>query len=109
MVWVNSKKIIMGKLRDRLFAVGMIIFLIGLGCPLVVQATVGWEVGDIVLDFGLDLESGEQAVLVDKDEVGHPFFVELTWKLSSVHCLYYQWTPKPNQKNYHSYSKKTIT
>jgi len=68
-------------------AVGMMIFLIGLACPLATEATVGWEVGDIVLDFGLDLESGEQAVLVDKDEVGRPFFVELTWKLNSNHCL----------------------
>jgi len=55
--------------------------------PLMASATVGWEVGDIVLDFGLDLEAGEQAVLVDKYEVGHPFFVELTWKLNAANCL----------------------
>jgi hypothetical protein len=41
----------------------------------------------MVLDFGLGLESGEQAVFVDKYEVGHPFFVELTWKLNSEHCV----------------------
>ena len=55
--------------------------------PSLVHATVGWEVGDMVLDFGLDLEPGEQAVLVDSDEIGHPFFVELTWKLNPDHCL----------------------
>jgi plastocyanin len=58
-----------------------------LGIPIAAYSTVGWEVGDIVLDFGLDLESGEQAVLVDKYEVGHPFFVEITWKLNSQNCL----------------------
>ncbi len=50
------------------------------------NATVGWEVGDMVLDFGLGLEAGEERVLVDKFEVGHPFFVELTWKLNADHC-----------------------
>ena len=55
--------------------------------PLPTNATVGWEVGDMVLDFGLDLESEEQVVLVDKYEVGHPFFVELTWKLNSQNCI----------------------
>ena len=55
--------------------------------PVTVHATIGWEVGDMVLDFGLDLESGAEIVLVDKNEVGHPFFVELTWKLNSEHCL----------------------
>ena len=28
-----------------------------LGIPIAAYSTVGWEVGDIVLDFGLDLES----------------------------------------------------
>ncbi len=70
-----------------LIAIRIMVFLILLVPPLAAQATVGWEVGDIVLDFGLDLEPGEQAVLVDKYEVGHPFFVELTWKLNSAHCL----------------------
>jgi len=55
--------------------------------PLVAQATMGWEVGDRVLDFGLNLEPGEQVVLLDKYEVGHSFFIELTWKLNSAHCL----------------------
>ncbi len=55
--------------------------------PPAAQATVGWEVGDMVLDFGLDLESGEERILVDKYEVGHPFFVEITWKLNSQNCL----------------------
>jgi len=58
-----------------------------LGLPSLANSTVGWEIGDMVLDFGLDLEPGEQQVLVDKYEVGHPFFVELTWKLNSDHCL----------------------
>ena len=58
-----------------------------LGLPSLANSTVGWEIGDMVLDFGLDLEPGEQRVLVDKYEVGHPFFVEVTWKLNSDHCL----------------------
>ena len=58
-----------------------------LASPLAAKATVGWEIGDMVLDFGLDLESGEEVVLVDKYEVGHSFFVELTWKLNSQNCL----------------------
>ena len=55
--------------------------------PLAVQSTVGWEIGDMVLDFGLDLESGDEVVLVDKYEVGDQLFVELTWKLNSENCL----------------------
>jgi len=62
-------------------------FVIMLGCPLPALATVGWETGDMVLDFGLNLESGESTVLVDKVEVGEPFFVELTWKLNPQNCL----------------------
>lgn len=50
------------------------------------MATMGWETGDMVLDFGVNLESGESTVLVDKFEVGEPFFVELTWKLDPTHC-----------------------
>ncbi|HBP87316.1 MAG TPA: hypothetical protein DD706_06425, partial [Nitrospiraceae bacterium] len=65
----------------------IIVFVIMLGCPIPVLATVGWEVGDMVLDFGLNLESGERSVLVDKVEVGEPFFVELTWKLHTQNCL----------------------
>jgi hypothetical protein len=55
--------------------------------PLATHATVGWEIGDMVLDFGIDLESGEEKVLVDKYEVGQPFFIELTWKLNPINCL----------------------
>ena len=61
--------------------------LLLLWSPLAAKATVGWEVGDMVLDFGLDLESGDEVVLVDKYEVGEPFFVELTWKLNSDNCV----------------------
>ena len=61
--------------------------LLILGSPLVAKATVGWEIGDMVLDFGLDLESGDEVVLVDKYEVGEPFFAELTWKLNSENCV----------------------
>ena len=61
--------------------------VIMLGCPLSAFSTVGWETGDMVLDFGLNLESGESTVLVDKSEVGEPFFVELTWKLNPRNCL----------------------
>lgn len=61
--------------------------MIMLGCPLPALATVGWETGDLVLDFGLNLESGESTVLVDKVEIGESFFVELTWKLNPQNCL----------------------
>jgi plastocyanin len=77
----------MSKKISRLIVIGMIALLMWLVPPFSAQATVGWEVGDMVLDFGLGLESGEQVVLVDKYEVGHPFFVELTWKLNSEHCV----------------------
>jgi plastocyanin len=77
----------MSKEIFRLIFVGIIALLMSLVPPFSAQATVGWEVGDMVLDFGLGLESGEQVVLVDKYEVGHPFFVELTWKLNSEHCV----------------------
>jgi plastocyanin len=62
-------------------------FFIMLGCPLPVFSTVGWEIGDMVLDFGLAVESGESTVLVDKSEVGELFFVELTWKMNPQNCL----------------------
>jgi plastocyanin len=77
----------MNKKISRLIVIGMIALLMCFVPPFSAQATVGWEVGDMVLDFGLGLESGEQVVLVDKYEVGHPFFVELTWKLNSEHCV----------------------
>ncbi len=87
MVCANFKNMIVEKLCQHLIAAGMMLVLIGLTCPLAAQATVGWEVGDMVLDFGLDLESGEQEVLVDAHEVGNSFFVEFTWKLNSQDCL----------------------
>jgi plastocyanin len=77
----------MSKEIFHLIVTGIIAVLMSLLSPFPAQATVGWEVGDMVLDFGLGLESGEQAVLVDKYEVGQPFFVELTWKLNSEHCV----------------------
>ncbi len=77
------RTVFMSKEIFRLIFVGIIALLMSLVPPFSAQATVGWEVGDMVLDFGLGLESGEQVVLVDKYEVGHPFFVELTWKLNS--------------------------
>ncbi|PJA81181.1 MAG: hypothetical protein CO149_00275, partial [Nitrospirae bacterium CG_4_9_14_3_um_filter_51_5] len=58
-----------------------------LGLPPSAFSSVGWEVGDMVLDFGLNLEPGESTVLVDKNEVGEPFYVELTWKLDPRNCL----------------------
>ena len=70
------------------------VIILGLGILLAVvpgppsaQATVGWEIGDMVLDFGIDLESGEEKILVDKYEVEQPFFIELTWRLNSKNCL----------------------
>ncbi len=74
-------------MSDGLIILGLGFLLAVFTCPFPARATVGWEVGDMVLDFGLDLEAGEQRVLVDKEEVGHPFFVELTWKLNSKNCL----------------------
>jgi plastocyanin len=71
----------MNKKISRLIVIGMIALLMCFVPPFSAQATVGWEVGDMVLDFGLGLESGEQVVLVDKYEVGHPFF------LNSEHCV----------------------
>ncbi len=68
-------------------ALGMGLVLMIVGSPLVTQATVGWEIGDMVLDFGLDLESGDEVVLVDKYEVGEPFYAELTWKLNAENCV----------------------
>jgi plastocyanin len=68
----------------RLWVMGLVLMF---GCPLPAFSTVGWETGDMVLDFGLNLESGESSVLVDKVEIGEPFFVELTWKLNPQNCL----------------------
>jgi plastocyanin len=77
----------MSQTNGRLIVLGIGVWLMMLAAPLAASATVGWKVGDMVLDFGLDLESGEQKILVDKYEVGAPFFVELTWKLNSNNCL----------------------
>jgi len=70
---------------------GMLVGLVNgvwlLGLPLSAFSTVGWETGDMVLDFWLNLESGESTVLVDKVAVGEPFFVELTWNLNAQNCL----------------------
>ncbi len=74
-------------ISHRVLVLTMAIVMLALGSPFVAQATVGWEIGDMVLDFGLDLESGDEVVLVDKYEVGEPFFAELTWKLNSENCV----------------------
>ncbi len=71
---------------QHLFILGMGLILMTFGNPLAAQATVGWEIGDMVLDLGLDLESGDEIVLVDKYEVGEPFFAEITWKLNAENC-----------------------
>ena len=76
----------MKKLGMSVMLVGLINGLWLLGLPLSAFSTVGWEAGDMVLDFGLNLDSGERTILVDKVEIGEPFFVELTWKLDP-HCL----------------------
>ena len=62
-------------------------FVIILGYSFPAFSTVGWEMGDIVQDFGLRVESVESAVLVDKSEIGESFFVELTWNMSPQNCL----------------------
>jgi len=77
----------MKMLRLGAMVFGLISSALILGFPSAAFSTVGWEFGDMVLDFGLDLESGEERVLVDKYEVGQPFFIELTWKLNSQNCL----------------------
>ena len=66
---------------------GLWLFILLLVLPLTVEATVGWEIGDMVLDYGLNLQPGESTVLVDKGEVGEPFFVEVTWKMNPQHCF----------------------
>jgi plastocyanin len=71
----------------RLLLLGILVFLFWSAQSHSVYATVGWEIGDMVLDFGLALEAGEQRVLVDKEEVGHPFYIELTWRLNAQNCL----------------------
>ena len=77
----------MKNLMMKALIFGLVPSVFLLGIPPVANSTVGWEIGDMVLDFGLYLESGEQVVLVDKYEVGHPFFVELSWKLNADNCL----------------------
>lgn len=78
-------------MMNKLVMYGMLVGLVNgvwlLGLPLSAFPTVGWETGDMVLDFGLNLESGDRTVLVDKVEVGEPFFVELTWKFNPQNCL----------------------
>ena len=61
--------------------------MLNLGMPFPTLATVGWETGDMVLDFGETVEPGESNVLVDKSEVEKPFSVELTWKLNPETCF----------------------
>ncbi len=95
----------MRQLAGRLFILSFGVGLMMLGGPIVAKATMGWEIGDMVLDFGLDLESGEQVVLVETSEVGHPFFVELTWKLNSDNCLLQ--VQESTQKD-HSVRTKTV-
>ena len=55
--------------------------------PLPAFGTVGWEVGEMVLDFGNEVEAGESKVLVNKEEVGQPFSVDLTWKINQEACV----------------------
>lgn len=77
----------MARIFHRCFVVVLGLWLMVFFRPLAIQATVGWEIGDMVLDYGLDLEPGEERILVEKEEVGHPFFMEFTWKLNSDNCL----------------------
>ena len=51
------------------------------------HATVGWELGDMVLDYGLSVESGDATVILTQEEVGEPFFAELIWRMNPKHCL----------------------
>ena len=73
-------------MRNHLMVGGVLLFLNwGLSAP--ASATVGWLTGDMVLDFGVTVEPEESKILVDKAEVGEPFFVELTWKLNPENCF----------------------
>ena len=66
-----------------------VLLLILLLIPLISSpafASVGWEVGDIVLDFGVTVEEGQSHILLDLAEVGKPFSVELSWKLNPKNC-----------------------
>ena len=83
----------MKALMIRVWLMGLVYGVWLLGFPLPAFSTVGWETGDMVLDFGLNLESGESIVLVDRGEVGETFFVELTWKLNPQQCLLHIQTP----------------
>ena len=71
---------------QRIFSGFLLSLLFTWGLPLHAFATVGWEVGDMVLDFGVTAEPEEPKVLVDKTEVGQPFSVELIWKLNPESC-----------------------
>ena len=77
----------MGMGIQRAGLIGMMGLLLYVGSPVASLATMGWEAGDMVLDFGLNLESGERTTLIDTSEVGEPFWVELTWKLNPDHCV----------------------
>ena len=64
------------------------IFILSLVClPLPAFATFGWEIGEMVLDFGNEVGPGESHILVDRLEVGTSFAVDLTWKLNQENCL----------------------
>ena len=67
--------------------IGLLINIVNvLGISFPASATVGWETGDMVLDFGVNVENGESEVLVDSSEVGEAFGVELMWRLDSEAC-----------------------
>ena len=74
--------------------------------PLPTLATVGWEVGEMVLDFGNEVEPGESKILVGKEEVGESFSVDLTWKINEKNCLVQIQEPSMNET---PPTQKTIT
>gem|GEM_PF-1917761 len=67
-----------------IFSLGIILGTVVFLSP--ASATVGWGAADLALDFGVSVEPGESYLIIGEAEVGHPFDVEVTWKLHPRHC-----------------------
>jgi plastocyanin len=70
------------------FFISLTLLLLSFGLSTqMAQAKFGWADADMVLDFGIDLEPGGRHIIVDQAEVGHPFHVDVVWKLHPHNCL----------------------
>ncbi len=67
--------------------------------PRTTTATVGWEAGEMVLDFGNEVEAGNSDVLLDSMEVGGTFSVDLTWNINQENCLLQFHEPSTDKKH----------